>query len=228
MGSFRNPTDDPPRAALRAILKQRGISYQSLSEQIGRNSAYIHQYLEGGKPLRLKEDTRQRIAEALDVDETLLGGPPHRGRSDRDSDAALGVGVRAVPEYNALVAAGGGVMIDEEERTGTWPLPSTYLEEMHLSGNALAVVPVKGDSMEPTLRSGDRVLVDLGDRNISQGGLFALFDGLGRVVKRVEHIPGTRPPKLALISDNPLHSKYEVNAEEIGIIGRVVWAARRL
>lgn len=224
MGSFRNPHDDPPRAALRAILKQRGISYQSLSEQIGRNQAYIHQYLENGKPLKLKEDVRQAIADALDIDETILGAPPVR----RDREQKPLHAIREVAEYNALAAAGGGIMIDEEERTGTWPLPRSYLDEMHLSGNGLAVIPVKGDSMEPTLRSGDRVLIDLGDTNVSQGGLFVVFDGLGRVVKRVEHVPGTRPAKLALISDNPLHSKYEVNAEEVGIIGRVVWTARRL
>lgn len=229
MGSSKHLHDDPPRTALRAILNQRRISMVELSRQIRRNDAYIQQYLEGGKPLKLKEDVRLAIAEALDIDETLLGAPVRQpGRAGFVSPQQSVVGVRSVPEYNALAAAGGGVMIDEEERTGDWPLPTTYLNEMHLSGNGLAVIPVKGDSMEPTLRSGDRVLIDLGDRNISQGGLFVLHDGMGRVVKRVEHVPGTRPPRLALISDNPLHTKYEVNAEDIGIIGRVVWAARRL
>lgn len=119
-------------------------------------------------------------------------------------------------------------MIEDEERTGNWPLPRPYLDEMHLSGGELAVIPVKGDSMEPTLRSGDRVLIDLGDKNVSQGGLFVIFDGVGRVVKRVERVPGLKPPKLALISDNPLHGRYEVDAEHVDIIGRIVWAGRRL
>jgi phage repressor protein C with HTH and peptisase S24 domain len=217
---------DPVRALIASELERRDMDMATLSREIGRNHAYIQQYLERGVPKELTERTRARIAATLGIEESRLLSSQVAKRSG--SPLAQPSQIRTVGEYNALVAAGGGITLDEEEKTGEWPLPRAYLEEMHLSRGSLAVVPVKGDSMEPTLRSGDRVLIDMGDKNVSQGGLFVLWDGNGRVVKRVERVPGAKPPTLALISDNPLHSKYQVAAMEVEIVGRVVWAARRL
>ncbi len=82
--------------------------------------------------------------------------------------------------------------------------------------------------MEPTLRSGDRVLVNMSDKRVSQPGLFVLWDGDGTVVKRLELVPNSKPSKLQRISDNPLHGTYEVLADQTIIVGRVVWFARRM
>jgi phage repressor protein C with HTH and peptisase S24 domain len=217
---------DAVRLFLSAEIEKRGLDMASLSREIGMSHAYIQQFLKRGVPRELPERIRARLAEVLDVDEVSLG---KRTLSKQTSSQVTKLSqIRNVGEYNALVSAGGGIVLSDEEQTGTWPLPRTYLEDMHLSGDGLAVVPVKGDSMEPTLRSGDRVLIDMGDKNVSHGGLFVLWDGTGRVLKRVERVPGERPPRLSLISDNPLHGKYQVAAAEVEIIGRVVWAARRL
>lgn len=82
--------------------------------------------------------------------------------------------------------------------------------------------------MMPTLHSGDRVMVDNGDRIPSPGGVFAVWDGFGVVTKRLEVVPNSDPPTLRISSDNPLHREYERTADEVNIIGRVVWFARRL
>lgn len=213
---------DPVRVFLAAKIAEDDIDMATLSRQIGRSHAYIQQFLKRGVPRKLPEVERRKLAEKLNVDETVLGGTVKTvAKGLRPSH------YREVGEYNALVSAGGGIVMDEEEQIGSWPLPRAYLEEMRLTGGELAVVPVKGDSMEPTLRSGDRVLIDMGDKNISQGGIFCLWDGHGRVVKRVERVPGQKPERVRLKSDNPLHDMYEVPAAVIEIIGRVVWAARR-
>jgi SOS-response transcriptional repressor LexA len=217
---------DAIRSVIEERLTERGIDMAELSRRLGKNHAYIQQYLRRGIPATLPEAVRTRLADELDIDEALLGARP---LSHRTGGIATRLShVREIAEYNAFVSAGGGAVLSDEERTGIWPLPRSYLDEMSLSGNGLAVVPVKGDSMEPTLRSGDRVLIDMGDLNVSQGGLFVLWDGVGRVVKRVERVPGSKVPTLALISDNPLHNRYQVPADEVHIVGRVVWAARRL
>ena len=56
----------------------------------------------------------------------------------------------------------------------------------------------------------------------------AAMDGLGVVVKRLEHVMGTEPPRLRISSDNDRHQSYERTLDEVNIIGRVVWVARRL
>lgn len=61
------PTD--PRAALRRRAEERGVSLSDLSVKIGRNVAYVQQYLERGTPRRLPEDERRHLAIVLEIDE---------------------------------------------------------------------------------------------------------------------------------------------------------------
>jgi phage repressor protein C with HTH and peptisase S24 domain len=44
----------------------------------------------------------------------------------------------------------------------------------------------------------------------------------------VEYIPNSEPPKVVIKSVNPECQTYARDAEEINIVGRVVWAAKRL
>ena len=61
--------DDDPRAALDRLLQERGIDYAQLSARIGRNPAYIQQYIKRGSPRRLGEQDRARIAAYLGVED---------------------------------------------------------------------------------------------------------------------------------------------------------------
>ena len=67
-----------PRAALDRLLADKGIDYARLSQVIGRNPAYIQQYIKRGSPRRLAEQDRARIAAFLGVSEAMLGGPVQR------------------------------------------------------------------------------------------------------------------------------------------------------
>ena len=133
-----------------------------------------------------------------------------------------------MPEYDVRVSAGGGFHISDETKRDVWLFSRRYIaDELRLSAARLVVLEVVGDSMEPTLKSGDRVLVNMGDTRVSQPGIFVLWDGDGTVVKRLELVPSSKPAVLKRISDNPLHGSYEVRAVDTKIIGRVVWIARR-
>jgi hypothetical protein len=52
--------------------------------------------------------------------------------------------------------------------------------------------------------------------------------GMGLVAKRLEHIPNSDPPRVRIISDKPLYKPYEGNGEEVNIIGRIRWFARKM
>lgn len=134
-----------------------------------------------------------------------------------------------VPEYDVRLSAGGGTLIERENQTGVWQWPRSYLvNELRLNPATLGIVEVEGDSMEPTLRPGDRVMVDHGDRNVARPGVYALWDSNATVVKRVEKVPASDPAEVVLISDNKNHNEYRVFAELVNVIGRVVWFARRM
>jgi len=66
-------THDPIRQTVAARVEARGLSLSAASCAIGRNPAYLQQYLTRRSPRRLGEDERLRLAMLLDVDERELG-----------------------------------------------------------------------------------------------------------------------------------------------------------
>ena len=47
------------RAALERLIEERGEDYAALSRLIGRNAAYIQQFIKRGTPKRLSEEDRR-------------------------------------------------------------------------------------------------------------------------------------------------------------------------
>ena len=82
--------------------------------------------------------------------------------------------------------------------------------------------------MEPLLSSGDRVLVDVGRKAPVPPGIFVIWDGMGLVAKRLEHLPHSNPPRLMVRSPNPQYGDHERPAGEIRVVGRVLWVGKKL
>lgn len=152
--------------------------------------------------------------------------PALPGVAEIDVLGGLGSGSESVVEAFTL---GDGSIVAAEAIKDYWGVPDDYLRgELRMSRARVRIMEVRGDSMAPTLNSGDRVMVDLKDKLPSPGGMFAYFDGYGVSVKRVEIVEGASPPSLRLSSDNPNHGTYVVTAEEAHIIGRVILQIRRV
>jgi cyanate lyase len=62
-----------PRQTIAAVVADRGLSLADLSVKIGRNHAYLQQYVKRGSPRRLPEKERRHLAMALEIDERRLG-----------------------------------------------------------------------------------------------------------------------------------------------------------
>ena len=68
---------------------------------------------------------------------------------------------------------------------------------------------------------------------LATGETFVLWDGNGLVVKQVETVHGDaagedEPPRLRLISANPDYAPYTCLAEDVHILGKVLWVIRRV
>lgn len=66
------PAPDVP-AFLDRVARERGESLAALSRAIGRNAAYLQQFVTRGTPRRLGEVERLRLAQRLNIDERELG-----------------------------------------------------------------------------------------------------------------------------------------------------------
>lgn len=142
----------------------------------------------------------------------------------------------AVPEIDVELGAGEGTVgevitlpLGRETYSGhrvvdEWLFPEEYLQKIidTRSGNTL-VLPVIGDSMQPTYNPGDRVLVDLTQNRLTNDTVYAISDGVAAPrLKRLEEVLFSNPRMVKILSDNPAHSTQEVELVELTIIGRVV------
>lgn len=83
-----------------------------------------------------------------------------------------------------------------------------------------------GDSMEPTIRSGEVILIDRSNLTPRMGeGIWALAWGDVGMVKRVRPRPDG---SIELLSDNSSVPPIMASDEEVHVIGRVVAVVRRL
>ena len=236
---------DPVRLKVLQLIQKSGRDMKATSLAIGKNSAYMQQFLFRGTPRSLSDDTRDALAEYLGVDERELehsfalprearraartARPAVKPVNDPMNDERLETDLVPIPEVEVRAAAGAGALNDDHpQQIGVWPLSARVIEqELRAPPNALRVISVLGDSMLPTLCDGDRIMVDTSHRTPSPPGLYVLWDGTGLVTKRVTVIPGD-PPQVRLHSDNQLYSPYDCHPDEINIVGRVVLAAKRM
>lgn len=64
---------DEVRATIQRVAAERGESLLSLSVKLGKNEAYLQQFIKRGTPKRLPEEERLKLAQLLWIDERLLG-----------------------------------------------------------------------------------------------------------------------------------------------------------
>lgn len=207
---------------VRERLDATGVSMKAASKEIGGETA-VRDLLERDR--EPSASRLQKLAAVLGCSLAYLVG-----ETDALSDDTVSAtyDLISINEYDVRLSAGPGSLIDMEDVRGVWRFARSYIEdELRVSPASLAMVEVRGDSMEPTLRSGDRVMIDHSDRSAGHPGIYAIWDGDATVVKRLERVPYSDPAMVVLISDNKSHNAYTVPAEVVNIIGRVVWYARR-
>ncbi len=210
------------RANLIAVAARRGESLAALSRLLGRNDAYLQQFVTRGSPRRLGERERRTLAAYLGIDEGDLGG------------RAEGIAVAAmfrVPRIDAVASAGPGGMLAEDRLRPGEAIDPVLLRQWGVRADALSIITAQGESMLPTIADGDDMLVDRSDTRIGgRGGIYVLRLDTGLVVKRL----AKRGSAIAVISDNPAFPTltFDPAADPamapVEVIGRVVRITRVL
>jgi hypothetical protein len=202
-----NHTD--PRERLLELASARSVSLAQLSALIGRNASYLQQFVRKGSPRKLEEGDRRILAQFLGVDESALGAPEDISRT------VAGKPPRAdwvdVPRLALGASAGPGAFSGEEQAIGAFRFAARWLRSQGLDPSQLSAIAVSGDSMEPTLRDGDEILVDRSRRSLSDG-IHVVRTGEALMVKRLDT---GRPGLIGLISDNPAYRAIELPAVSV-------------
>lgn len=219
-------------------------SLKGYSRAIGRNHAYLQQFVERGSPVELSERDRRALARAMKVPEQKLKHSERRvipeseltAPHEVDDPPALTDAQRpfpdAVPQMVGRIGGGStgavitidvGEMQSREEVGEWWRIPPSVLRGLARADVTSTVgFPMDGDSMEPTIQRTDIVFIDTNRRKIEPDGIWAVDYGLGRTLKRVsvDRIDGNI--RYILKSDNKAYPDQPFDPDEVFVFGRYV------
>jgi phage repressor protein C with HTH and peptisase S24 domain len=127
-----------------------------------------------------------------------------------EGDKELADGI-VIPLLENAASAGYGAGLEDDD------IPARYIRVPRFPARYphLASLPVKGDSMEPTLHDGDLVVCDGGGWDGDGTYVLKTFDSA--YIKRVL----LTPQGYQIISDNKLYPSYAGSREEMSIMGKV-------
>lgn len=188
---------------------------------IGRNPVTLKRYVEGVS--KIPAEVVAVVAEHsnLSADWLLTGLVPNT------SVAALNEDVVFVPRLEVRASAGRGraVVPGDGEAEG-FAFQRAWLRSLNIAPGNAEFVLAAGDSMEPTIKDGDMMLVDRGYGDVVNGKIYVLVVNGLVVVKRINVLTFGG---LMLISDNERYPTETIAAEavnDLNIEARVAWYGR--
>jgi phage repressor protein C with HTH and peptisase S24 domain len=214
---------------LTATRKAAGMSQVDLATASGVSQQLISQ-IERGSNLSTKH--LPALARALGCAVSDLDEAYRFAGVDLLPAAGVAMSPDATPVlvsvYDLSASAGHGAFVgDYESIAYSLAFPPDYLRRITKSNPAhLAIISVKGDSMTPTLKDDDIVMVDTSKTSLGYDGLFVLRFHDALHVKRISR---ARPGFVTVISDNrAMYPEREFAESEVVVVGKVIWSGGKV
>lgn len=213
------------RDTLERLMTERGDSSVSLSRLLGRNAAYVQQFIKRGVPKKLDEEDRRTLARYYGVPEASLGGPVEVAPT---ASARKRSGLISIPQLTIGASAGPGSLPGEEQIAARFGFDAAWLRRLTATPDLVSAIRVEGDSMMPTLNDGDDILVDRGDAGDRlRDGIYVIRIDDALNVKRLAMNPAART--VTVRSDNPAYPSWpDLAPARVDVIGRVIWVGRKV
>ena len=209
---------------LTSLMYEKGISQAELARLIGIKQPSVFKILNGEtrNPKKILE-----IATVLNVDphwlKTAEGDPDPSYRIVEVSEPQNPNTVR-IDILDVEASAGNGAYLSPTEQgLLSQEFDLTFFRQQFGRADAkhLKLITVKGDSMAPTLESGDLLYVDISENYFAADGLYVFtFDGQ-TFIKRLQKVG----KEMLVISDNPTYKEWTFTQDDdVFIHGRVIFS----
>ena len=149
-----------------------GGNKKQFAEQTGKSASHIYKICRGVS--RPSMTYLESLYDEFRVDlNWLLTG--EQNNNDQPSGSAPNKELVFAPMFDVEASAGTGAVIQTEDITDYFAFNKSFLSsQLGVSGDSLAFVSIRGESMVPTLHDGDHVLVNMSQKTVpSEGNLFA-------------------------------------------------------
>lgn len=211
---------------LQEALDVRGRSASEVIKACELSKGAVYNILNDvTKPEKVRADTVGKICAYLRISrDWLVWGKGGMDLSDRPlADEHAWANIR---DMKLAAALGDGTTPDDYAETSKLKFRRDSLHRKKLKPESLIVIYGSGDSMHPTIKNGDAILVDTSDKVPKDGKLFVItYDGL-LIAKRLMELDGAWYAK----SDNDADPKWRKPrkldpSRGIEIAGRIRWVA---
>ena len=211
-------------SALRAVRESQNLSRKEFSERLNISERTIANYELGENSPSY--DYINKLVTEFGVNSGYFFGKEGMFPEEKPlKDFSDFVGVPLLADVRA--AAGAGAFVDNESVERSISFRRDWLKGKGISTSMLSAIHVTGDSMEPTLRNGDILLVDGSQTQPKTDSIYVVYADHGLVVKRCGAL---KDNILTLVSDNPAIRDMSVDLADghNHVAGRVVWFGRAI
>lgn len=200
-------------ARLRSAMAEAGVDQARFASRAGVPFSTVRAYLSGRRLPSAEFLAGLHAAYGINPVWLLTGESPMQR-----ADQAPAIGWHRVDGVNEPTARyGPGHALR---------LPEDWLAARELKPEALCVVTVDGNAMEPALRSGDLVVIHLKDTVPRSGFMYALVQGPETLVRLCQRLPDGL---IRVSSANPAYPAFDLDLEAtpaVTVLGRVVASLR--
>lgn len=129
---------------------------------------------------------------------------------------------------NVNSSLGYGITVYDESQTATYSISSQLAKDLGININNSEMIFGTGNSMEPTIKGGDALLVDLSKKDVNDGKIYCIRHDGELKTKRLQKISKT---KIKIISDNKDYDPVLIDFEkdisvDFEVIGEIRWCGR--
>ena len=216
---------------LREARARLGITQKDAAEQAGI-SARGYQGYEDGRSIPGGDAIAGLVWLGINANWLLTGKGRMFNAKQAPQETALALSdYIALPLHNDAPATHrDGAIVGDEEADDSLMFRKGWVKyDLQMQPEDLALIRVPGDSMWPTLRDGDVILVNQSPSQQDTDGICVMRVNGVLLVKRLQFLPGGQ---ISVISDNATYKPWTLDTSkmaegDVAIIGRVVWAGRR-
>ncbi len=226
------------RDFLELKVKEKGFSLNALSLKLGKNSTYLFHFVKRHSPRRLDETARRKLAQILDVSEQDLCDFPLPNTVIQDKFSAI----------SSLFNFGAGkeekmVAIEVIDMDGSYKgrfevlrknvigrefmTPEVFALYSNVAPEHIKILKAAGDSMTPTINSGDLLWLDTSCSIPANDGIYLLNTAGDAVIKRLQLNPFDNSVEVS--SDNKAYKSFNIkDIKSLNICGKIIFIAHRL
>lgn len=219
-------------------INKRGSSAAKLQKETGIGKSSISQYINGttGAP---RNDRSAKLAKALNINQYWLDtgeGEWDANTAQFELDMILEKGTVIssnamegqiqIPIYGVYFCCGdGNGSCEFEEVKGVRGFPPSFFSDKNLKPENFKLVCASSDSMKPYINDKDEVGIDVSDKEVRDGEVYAILLDDDRMFKQIFREAGGTLRLRSFNSEYPDKLVTQDNHESLVIVGRQMYRA---